>query len=470
MKIAGRVDKTDRHLRMYACCFSNARKNLMIFLCKNGKDICRGGLVPSFIAFWNKSMNFAPRQFSLLTFLILSSGTVLQAQTDKLHAVVEQLRAIDTRVKGYPSGDVPATAQKLLPQFKAGLREIIGRTLNNNYSSSPEILHDLILTDLKKAGIEALSLAQRDGYYTADGDDFGYLYDVTVRQPERHPDLVAVVTNLTIPCGSDASLNLYRRTGATWQLILVAESNGYADISGAQGSFQFAISPPDDEGNWFAAMADVDPWCSSNWQQLRYKVLRPGENFNHSQVLLDEHTTVFLGVDQPYRLTVNPHGFEIRSVGSQGLDDSILTRVHVRKYEVSGNRVTRIPPLALAPEDFLDEWVEMKWESASTWVSSTDAAKLQYWHGRLSRDGREKLDTEFAFVQPCPAATNISKWQIGLQLEGTGEHDLPGDLPDELFFTISKRDGSFYVESIGKDRPPGCPGDALPRGAREALP
>jgi len=31
-----------------------------------------------------------------------------------------------------------------------------------------------------------------------------------------HPDLVAVVTNLTIPCGSDASLNLYRRTGTTW--------------------------------------------------------------------------------------------------------------------------------------------------------------------------------------------------------------------------------------------------------------
>jgi len=112
----------------------------------------------------------------------------------------------------------------------------------------------------------------------------------------------------------------------------------------------------------------------------------------------------------------------------------------------------------------------MKWESASTWASSTDAGKLQYWHSQLSKDGRAKLDTEFAFVQPCPGAANVSKWQIGLQLEGTGEHDLPGDLPDELFFTISKRDGAFYVESIGKDRPPGCPGEALPRGARDALP
>jgi len=294
-------------------------------------------------------MNFTPRLFALLTFLILSCGAVLQAQADKLQAVVEQLRAIDTRSKGNPSGAVPPSAQKLLPQLKAGLREIIGRTINEHYSSSPEILHDNVLSDLKKAGMEALSRVQRDGYYTADGDDFGYLSDVTVRQPERHPDLVAVVTNLTIPCGSDASLNLYRRTGTTWQLILVAESNGYADISGAQGSFQFAISPPDGEGNWFVVAADVNPWCSSNWQQLRYKVLRPGEDPHHSQVLLDEHTTVYLGVDQPYRLTVSPGGFEIRNVAAQGLDDSIMTRLHVQKYEVNGDRVTRVPPLALAP-------------------------------------------------------------------------------------------------------------------------
>jgi hypothetical protein len=415
-------------------------------------------------------MNLTPRIFAQLTVLILSPFPLLQAQTDKLHSLVEQLRAIDTRSKGSPTGEVPPAAQKLLPQFKLALREFIGGTLNNHSTSSPEILHDLILADLKKAGIVALDPVQRDGYYTADGDDFGGLYDVTVRQPARHPDLIAVVTNLSIPCGSDGSLNLYRRVGATWQLILVAESNGYADISGAQGSFQFAISPPGDEGNWFVVAADVNPWCSSNWQQLRYKVLRPGEDSNHSVLLLDEHTTIYLGTDQPYRLTVNPHGFEIRNVGSQGLDASILTRVQVQKYEVSGNRVTRIPPLALAPEDFLDEWVDLKWEAAAAWASSADVGELQYWHERLSREGREKIDTEFDFVQPCKTAENASKWQIGLLVEGTGEHDLPGDLPDELFFGIAKRDGAFYMESIGRDRPPGCPGNALPRGARDALP
>jgi len=136
---------------------------------------------------------------------------------------------------------------------------------------------------------------------------------------------------------------------------------------------------------------------------------------------------------------------------------------------VSGNRVTRIPPLALAPEDFLDEWVALKWEDAAAWASSADTTKLQHWHDRLSRESREKIDTEFDFVQPCKTSEKTAKWQIGLQLE-SGEHDLPGDVPAELFFTISKRDNAFYVESVDKDRPPGCPGNTLPRGAREALP
>jgi hypothetical protein len=415
-------------------------------------------------------MNFAPRVFSVLTFLILSPFPFVQAQTGKLHDLAEQLRAIDTGGKRNPSGEVPPAAQKLLPQFKAGLREIIGRTLNEHSSSSPEALHKQILADLKKEGIEVLNAAQRDGYYTADGDDFGSLYDVTVRQPARHSDLMAVVTNLTIPCGSDASLGLYRRDGTGWQLILVEESNGYKDISGGQGSFQFGISPPDADGNWYLVTTDVNPWCSSNWQQLRYKVLRQGEDFHHPVVLLDEHSSIYLGTDLPYKLTLNPRGFELHMVAAQGLDDSILTREHVGNYEVSGNRVTRIAPLALAPEDFLDEWVSMKWEDAAAWTSSADAEKLQQWHDRLSRDSRQKIDTEFDFVQPCKASEKTAKWQIGLQLEGAGEHDLPGDLPAELFFTISKRDNAFYVESVDRERPPGCPGNTLPRGAREALP
>jgi len=49
--------------------------------------------------------------------------------------------------------------------------------------------------------------------------------------------------------------------------------------------------------------------------------------------------------------------------------------------------------LALAPEDFLDEWVALKWEGAAAWASSADTTKLQQWHDRLNRESREKIDT-----------------------------------------------------------------------------
>lgn len=419
-------------------------------------------------------MNFAPRlhPLPLVVLLLLASPAGLKAQTEKFESVVKQLRKIDTRQKGNPSGNVPPAAQKLLPQFKAGLRERIGRSLNTHYDAPVEEMRGLILSDLKKSGIEVLQGMESDGSETPEGDEFGYVYNVTVRQPEKHDDLLAVVTNLTIPCGSDASLSLYQRNGMSWQLILVSEANGYADITGARGSFQFGVSPPDAEGRWFVVTADVNPWCSSNWQQLRYKVLRPGEDAMHPQKLLEENTPVYLNADPPYRLTVDREGFQVREVAYQSLDASILTRLHVQKYGVRGDRVTRIPPLATAPEDFLDEWMDLKWEDADQWVAaSADASKLQFWHGRLSKQAREeKVDTELDFVQPCPEAENESKWQIGLLLEGAEEHALPKDFPEELFFTVKQSQGAFYLEGVEKERPPGCPGNAMAAGSKEVAP
>ena len=417
-------------------------------------------------------MNFARPQLPLFVLLLLSSPAWLEAQTVKFETVVKQLRKIDTREKGNPSGNVPPAAQRLLPQFKAGLRERIGRTLNNHYDAPVEEMRALILTDLKRSGVEILNGIDRGGSETPEGDEFGYVYNITVRQPEKHDDLLAVVTNLTIPCGSDASLTLYKRDGMSWRPILVEEANGYPDITGALGSFQFAVSPPDPEGRWFVVTADVNPWCSSIWQQLRYKVLRPGQDALHPQLLLEENTPVYLNADPPYRLTLDPQGFQVREVAYQSLDASILTRLHVQKYEVSGNRVTRIPPLATAPEDFLDEWMDLKWEDASHWVAaSADTSKLQSWHGRLSKPAREeKVDTELDFVQPCPEAENDSKWQIGLLLEGAGEHALPKDFPEELFFTVKQSQGAFYVESADKERPPGCPGNAVAVGSKDVAP
>ena len=409
-------------------------------------------------------MNRAPRFLSLFLLFLLSPVPFLRAQTDSFRAAIEQLRAINTRERGYPTGDVPPTAQRLLPVFKEGLRKRIMSTLNAHAASSPDVLRTFLLADLAAEGVEPFSAQEFENNYNPDANNFGYLYEIEVRQPTRHPNLLAVVTNISVPCGSDSSLNVFQREGAVWKLILVSEANGYTEVSGAQGRFQFAVSPASDNGGWFVVTANVNPWCSSNWQQLRYQVLRPGDSPKHAEVLLDESHVIFLGVDQPYRLTIHPKGFQLHLVGYQSLDSDLMTRPHIRKYEVEGTKVTRVPPFALLPEDFLDEWMDMKWEEAARWISGSEAARLEQWHARIGESGDDGFHTEFDFVQPCPPAPSTQRWQIGLLLEGTGEKSLPNDLPDELFFSVIKRDGAFYLEGVATDRAPGCPGNSRAGG------
>jgi len=212
-------------------------------------------------------------------------------------------------------------------------------------------------------------------------------------------------------------------------------------------------------GGWFVVAADINPWCSSNWHSLRYKVMRPGRTAEELQTLLAEQQTIFLGNDEDFKLRVNRKGFQISQVSEQLLDFGILTRVHVQKYEVTGNQVSRVPPFAMIPQDFLDEWVQLPWDEASRWTSSKNQADLQEWHSLLKYQDRE-FETEFDFVQQCPSADNLARWQIGLFLEPKGAADTPSESPDELFFTIIRRDGAFYVAEVDTERSSGCPGEA----------
>jgi hypothetical protein len=58
---------------------------------------------------------------------------------------------------------------------------------------------------------------------------------------------------------------------------LSLESNGYLDISGAQGWLTYDISPSLPSKRPYLVTAEIIPWPTSVWQTLRLKVLRIGE-------------------------------------------------------------------------------------------------------------------------------------------------------------------------------------------------
>jgi hypothetical protein len=388
-----------------------------------------------------------------LLFVLLLGAAQLGAQgaADEQAAAiadaVHKLAAIRPANKELPY-DVPQAARPLLTQLKHGLRDLILDTINDPASSgvNPTQLTRSVLQKLEAVGVEVGGKDQPEY--------FGGISGLEIVQPPGHPGLRAATTTLYIPCGADTSLYVLKQAGSQWTVMLAVESNDYAQVNGAQGDFGYGISKPDESGNWFLVTKYVHPWCTSRWHAIHYQVLRPGPSPTKPLVLLNHEVDNV--TDQPDRLAVGKRGFTLVNVGGQSLDPAILERIHVHRHSVSVNRVTRVPPIAVIPQDFVAEWVELPLEEARRWSNASAMDRIESWHSRLQRGtGNDYYYSEFEFVQPCNEPP--SKWQIGIWIDSKERQD---KLPPELFFSVSKRNGIFYMTDISEKRAPGCPGEA----------
>ena len=376
------------------------------------------------------------------------------AQTPTIPDTVRHLQAI--QVTDATAAQVPVAARPLLTQLKQQLLDLITHTLNEpgHPTRRPREIRAAVLEYLRRDGVDLKQLAP--GAVTApnsDSDGYGLLKDIRIEQPPGRWDMVAAITTLQIPCGDDSSLYVFEHTKREWRLVLAQEASDYAEISGAQGAFGYALSPAGD-AHWFLVTTHFTPGCASMWRSLRLNVLRPGPNANQPRVLWEASQ---LGrADKPVQIGVDRERFRITFSGAQSLDSAMSVRKHVLEYGISGDHVLRTPPIALGPEDFLDEWLGLSWADASRWVSTSETKALEDWHARLQRANRS-YDPEIEFVQPCGDGAAPIRWQIGLSIE-TEEGAPP--LPEKLFFSISSGGKDIYVlTDISTTRPPGCSGE-----------
>ena len=358
---------------------------------------------------------------------------------------IKKLR--DVPLPGFPPTDVPGSARPLLTRLKHQLLDLISDEVNarEQQARTPEEIRAAILERLSSQGVSI----------SKESDTYGSIEALRVEKSTEHPDLLVAITTLTVPCGDDSSVYVFQNSSPGWKLVLAQESNHYPTVGGAQGAIQYSLSSRDASGKWFLVTADVGPWCSSAWHGLRYKVLRPGATPFDPKVLLSKYVGIYEGCDEWYKLTAWRDGFQISHLNYQSLDPAKLVRVHLERYAVSADRVTRVPPLALLPQDFLDEWVRLPWEEAVQWTRSPKLNGIRTWHERLQRSQSRSYYSEFDFVQPCGKEKQPAHWQIGVWIEAKNR---PEGLPDELFFTIAQERNDFYVEDVSTKRPPGCRG------------
>lgn len=383
-------------------------------------------------------------RISLVALLVILSCGAAWSGVDAAQEAAETLK--DLRQVELPSvwlGDVPPPARALIKKLKHKLRDLLVASIGKQPAESiaPEIARSNILDMLKVVGLKV-----------GEGEWGGWgVYEITIERPDAHRNLVTATVTLQIPCGTDTSLYAFERLGDPWKLTLALEANDYELINGAQGDFEYVVSPPDDEDQWFIATAHFGPWCTSTTHPIHYSVVRPGPTAGEPLVLLKKQ-------DNNARTTGNRHvtaernAFQLTFNGRYLLET--IDRTHVVRYSVVDNEAKRIQPLALTPGDFVDEWLRLPWDEASEWVDADNVPVVKLWHTIL----HDTRDYHLRIAQPCDESG--STWHVGIR-------KWPPEDPEEWrYFTITMKDHAYYVERIGEVRQPGCPGEASPEGWR----
>lgn len=376
----------------------------------------------------------------------VSAQTRPDSPNDSISATVRALRQVNGE-EVYDS-KIPTDVRALLTKLKRQLRDLIQKSLDADADERTPagLLNAKVLAALRREGVT--TGGPSDNVHT-----FGSVVSINVSRPRGHTDIIAATTEVSVHCGSDNSLYLFRREGARWRLVLADEAEGYEQVNGARERFDFRVSTPDARGSFFVVAADVNPWCTSSWQVMKYRVMRVGADAYNPRVVLKGDDSIYLGTDlEGFRLTADADTFTLRYDSNQSLDPGRLIRPHVLKFRVEGDRAERVAPVALKPEDFADEWLSMKWEEAARWSEPSRLSGLKKWHAELN-DGDEAFHgSEILSVRPCGGAAG--EWQVGVELYAD-----PGETtPPKRYFTVARVRGAFVMRGVSDAPARGCAG------------
>jgi hypothetical protein len=339
--------------------------------------------------------------------------------------------------------DVSAAARQAIASMKQGLDELLRAYVR----CQPQSL------DAKKADADLAKLVLPapapqgvlvNGKRVPDDDHYGYQVSFDARRPASQHDLLAIAVRFQIECGEDAVLTIFAFANGTWTEVLRAQSKPYTSISAAWASFDYVISPSDDSGRWYVLTKTVAPWCSSTWSMIDYSVLRPAPQTIDPKMLLSRSDSIWWGSDDFGTLTANKNDFDIR-FHAESIDTGVHNRVWVRHFRIEGDTIERIPPVALSPRDFVDEWIVSPWDEAMAWSNRSAKPDLAKMHAKLSQ---HKFHDSFNYdsATRCPGPAPL--YQIAVDSDETNEN----------FYFVVSGDGGYRMDAVSTTPAPSCRG------------
>jgi len=155
--------------------------------------------------------------------------------------------------------------------------------------------------------------------------------------------LLGVSASFAIPCGRDTLLMIFEHDDRGWREIMRVASPPYRDASQSYQAFDYALSQPDDDGDWFLVEKHLPTTCVSTMSGIGYSVLRPTDNPLKPKVLFTGQDFLSWSEEDFGRVSAGTQSFELRfhAFDSQ----SNLVEV-VRRFSVIGQTVTPLknPP------------------------------------------------------------------------------------------------------------------------------
>jgi hypothetical protein len=283
--------------------------------------------------------------------------------------------------------------------------------------------------------------------------------------------LLQVELSFTISCGNDTMLLILQREGARWEEAMRWQAAPYSEVSGAFGDGFFTAILTPQAGQWHLAVIHGHPWCTSRFSGFSIDILAPTSDSNRPRVIWHTDRGYSRG-DYLERLKVlGPDTFEFRNNADAmefGPEGIAFERTVVYRYRLTGNKVTRLEPIATNGRGFVEEWLTMPWDEAAAQSAPEALASLRPLHllHERSNDGNLNSYTSWS-AGPVRACSATGRFQVAFdsQRENLESTKPSGDHGPVLhyYFLIQQVSGGYRMESVADSPGSSCVGPDLMR-------
>lgn len=286
------------------------------------------------------------RARTLLCSLLLAAAVRGQdSALERIKSEAARVRATPLPANGYWPDTKVVRGQ--LAGFHAAVRDWIDAVLPRSRAGLDAelmLLNMRIISELERAGV----------FGDEDATEFkpGIVTRAEISRSADDPEKVTVIVGLGVPCGSDDAVYVYDYGQVPPRRVL--ELHGTRDHDESLSQIRF--SNRDAAGRQLLLTVRYAVQCGSSWNRLVYDLFRLRLTGTPVSSILSADQGIWFNAEIPYHVRLQPDELLIE-LRDRSMDGGILVRTHVLRYRVTDAAVDRIDPVALQPQDFVDEWL-----------------------------------------------------------------------------------------------------------------